>query len=109
MKSKFISAAVVAVAALTSLGASAETFNSFVFDQMAAPSHKTRAEVKAEIASPVAASVNTVAYSASNASNASSGSSFYGALAQQNLNQPAVQNDSAQARSHADVVKTSQK
>ena len=104
MKSKFFSAAVVAVAALTSLGASAETFNSFVFDQMAAPSYVSRAEVKAEIQTPAVAGASTVVASA-----ALSGSSYYGALAQQSLDLPAVQKDSVRAQVHASATKTSQK
>jgi len=66
MKLKLIAAAaVVAVAAPTSLGASAETFNSFVFDQMAALSQKTRAEVKVDIAP--AASANAQQSAVTNA------------------------------------------
>lgn len=49
MTSKLISAAVMAVAALTSFAASAESFNPYLWDQMKAPSSKTRAEVKAEL------------------------------------------------------------
>lgn len=49
MKSNFIAAAVVAVAAFTSVAASADTFNPYLFDQMKAPTSKTRAEVKAEM------------------------------------------------------------
>lgn len=106
MKSKFISAAVVAVAALTSLGASAETFNSFVFDQMAAPSQNTRAEVKADIAPVAAAAVRQTAIT-----NAASGSSYYGALAQQQLNASTAQNANVQAQTErqAGAFKTSQK
>jgi hypothetical protein len=54
MKSNFIAAAVVAVAALTSVAASAETFNSYLYDQMQAPVTKTRAEVKAKWCNPKA-------------------------------------------------------
>jgi hypothetical protein len=54
MKSNLIATAVVAVAALTSVAASAQTFNSYLFDQMSAPTAKTRAEVKSEIQSGVA-------------------------------------------------------
>lgn len=108
MKSKFISAAVVAVAALTCLGASAETFNSFVFDQMAAPLQKTRAEVKADIAPAASAHVQHAAVT-----NASSGSSYYGALAQQQLDASAAQNANVQAQTQtqlqAGAFKTSQK
>lgn len=49
MKSSIITAAVVAIAAFTSVAASAETFNPYLFDQMKAPTSKTRAEVKAEV------------------------------------------------------------
>jgi len=49
MKSNFIGAAVVAVAALTSVAASAEAFNPYLWDQMKAPSTRTRAEVRAEL------------------------------------------------------------
>ena len=108
MKLKLIAAAVVAVAALTSLGASAETFNSFVFDQMAAPSQKTRAEVKADIAPAASAHAQQTAVT-----NAAAGSSYYGALAQQQLDASAAQNANAnaqaQAQLQADAFKTSQK
>ncbi len=49
MKSSFITAVVVAIAAFTSAAASADTFNPYLFDQMKAPTAKTRAEVKAEM------------------------------------------------------------
>jgi hypothetical protein len=49
MKSKLIASAVVAVAALASVAASAETFNSYLWDQMKLPSTRTRAEVQAEV------------------------------------------------------------
>ncbi|MDP3796999.1 MAG: DUF4148 domain-containing protein [Polaromonas sp.] len=49
MKSKLIASAVVAVAALTSVAASAQTFNSYLWDQMKVPSTRTRAEVQAEV------------------------------------------------------------
>ncbi len=49
MKSKLIASAVVAVAALTSVAASAQTFNSYLWDQMIVPSTRTRAEVQAEV------------------------------------------------------------
>jgi Domain of unknown function (DUF4148) len=48
MTSKFIVSAVLAAAALTSVAASAETFNPYLWDQMKAPVTKTRAQVKAE-------------------------------------------------------------
>ncbi|MGH8743356.1 MAG: DUF4148 domain-containing protein [Burkholderiales bacterium] len=49
MQSKLISAAVLAVAALTSVAASADIFNPYLWEQMKAPSSRTRAEVKAEV------------------------------------------------------------
>jgi Domain of unknown function (DUF4148) len=49
MTSKFIASAVLAAAALTSVAASAETFNPYLWDQMKAPTTKTRAAVKAEL------------------------------------------------------------
>lgn len=49
MKSRTLSAAVLALAAFTSMAASAESFNPYLFDQMKAPTTKTRAEVKAEL------------------------------------------------------------
>jgi hypothetical protein len=74
MKSKFIAAAVVAVGALTCMAASADTFNSYLFDQMKAPVTKTRAEVRAEVlqAQP----------------GVTSGSGYNGAIAQQKLSAP---------------------
>jgi hypothetical protein len=91
MKSNFFAATVVAVAAFTSVAASAETFNSFVFDQMATPSAKTRAEVKAEaVQAPAAAN----AYS--------------GALNQQTQTAPRTEKTSAPPQAAAELVKTSQ-
>ena len=56
-KSSFISfemsTAVVAAAALTSGATSAQMFNAYQFDQMKAPATKTRAAVRAEVASAV--------------------------------------------------------
>lgn len=49
MNSKYISAAVVAVAALTGMNASAEAINQWLIDQMNMKSSKTRAEVRAEM------------------------------------------------------------
>lgn len=60
MKSNFITAAVVAVAALTSVAASAEGYNQYLFDQMKAPVTKTRAEVKAEVLQERQNSASTV-------------------------------------------------
>lgn len=49
MKSRIITAAVLALAAFTSVAASADSFNPYLFDQMKAPTTKTRAEVRAEL------------------------------------------------------------
>ncbi|WP_431094592.1 DUF4148 domain-containing protein [Polaromonas aquatica] len=93
MKSNFIAAAVVAVAALTSVAASAQTFNTYLFDQMQAPATKTRAEVKSEVLQ---------------AQNAGSTSSFNGATAQQNLGTPRAEKAGAAPQAAAEIVKTSQ-
>ena len=57
MKTSFIrfemSTAVVAAAALTSGATSAQMFNAYQFDQMRALATKTRAAVRAEVASAV--------------------------------------------------------
>ena len=90
MKSNFIAAAVVAVAALTSVAASAETYNSFLFDQMQAPSTKTRAEVKSEVVQ---------------AQNANSASSYNGATAQQTLSAPRAEKTGTAPQAAADLVK----
>ena len=94
MKSKFISATVLSVAAMTSVGASAEIYNSWMFDQMAAPVAKTRAEVKADVlqAQPGAAS----------------GSAYNGAIAQQKLGVPVAEKAGAAPQANAELVKTSQ-
>jgi hypothetical protein len=93
MKSNFIAAAVVAVAALTSVAASAQTFNSYLFDQMQAPATKTRAEVKSDLLQ---------------AQNAGSASSYNGATAQQNLAAPRAEKAGAAPQAAAEAVKTSQ-
>jgi hypothetical protein len=49
MRSSFVCAAVLAVAGLGSVSASAEMFNPYLFDQMKLPSTRTRAEVRAEM------------------------------------------------------------
>jgi hypothetical protein len=49
MKASFVGAALLAVAGLSSMSASAEMFNPYLFDQMKAPSTRTRAEVRAEM------------------------------------------------------------
>ncbi|WP_411886462.1 DUF4148 domain-containing protein [Polaromonas sp. YR568] len=92
MKSNFVAAAVVAVAALTSVAASAETFNSYLYDQMKAPVTKTRAEVKAE---------------AVQAQGVNSASSYNGAAAQQNLAAPRAEKTGAAPQAAAELVKTS--
>lgn len=95
MKSNFISAAVLTVAALTGAAASAETFNSYLFDQMSAPATKTRAEVKAEVLQ----AQREVALA---------GSSYNGSAARQSLSAPRVDKAGASSRAAADLVKTSQ-
>ena len=94
MKSKFIAAAVLSVAALTSMSASAEMYNSWMFDQMAVPAAKTRAEVKAEV---LQEQRNTV-----------SGSAFNGVIAQQKISQPAAEKSGTAPQAAAGLVKTSQ-
>jgi hypothetical protein len=49
MNSRFIASAVVAATALASFAAFAQSFNPYLWDQMKAPSGKTRAQVKAEL------------------------------------------------------------
>jgi hypothetical protein len=93
MKSNFIAAAVVAVAALSSLAASAEPLNAFLLEQMQMPSTKTRAEVKSEMLQ---------------AKNANAASSFNGATAQPNLAAPRAENAGAVPQAAAELVKTSQ-
>ena len=95
MKSNFITAAVVAVAALTSVAASAETYNSYLFDQMKAPATKTRAEVKAEVLQ-------------AQREGAVAGSSYTGAVAQQQLSAPSAEKAGAAPQAAAALVKTSQ-
>lgn len=90
MKSNFIAAAVVAVAALSSVAASAEPLNAFLLEQMQAPSTKTRAEVKSEMLQ---------------AKNANAASSFNGATAQQNLSAPRAEKPGTAPQAAADVVK----
>lgn len=94
MKSKFFSAAVLSVAALTSMGASAEIYNSWMFDQMAAPAAKTRAEVKAEVLQAQSGAV--------------SGSAYNGAIAQQKLGTPVAEKAGTAPQASAQAVKTSQ-
>ena len=96
MKSNFIGTAVLAAAALTSVAASAETFNSYLFDQMSAPVTKTRAEVKAEVLQ-------------AQREGALAGSSYNGAAAQQTVSAPRADKAGASPRAAADFVKTSQR
>jgi Domain of unknown function (DUF4148) len=49
MRSSFVFSAVLAVAGLSSVSASADMFNPYLFEQMRAPSTRTRAEVRAEM------------------------------------------------------------
>ena len=93
MKSNFVAAAVVAVAALSSVAASAQTFNSYLFDQMQAPVTKTRAEVKSEVLQ---------------VQNANATSSYNGVTAQQNLASPRAEKAGAAPQAAAELVKTNQ-
>jgi hypothetical protein len=92
MKSNFVAAAVVAVAALTSVAASAQPLNAFLLEQMNAPATKTRAEVKSEVLQ---------------AENANAASSFNGVAAQQNLAAPRAEKAGAAPQAAAELVKTS--
>ncbi len=94
MKSKFISAAVLSVAALTTMGATAATYNSWLFDQMAAPAEKTRGEVKAEVLQQQRDRV--------------SGSAFNGATAQRQISEVAVEKTGAAPQASADLLTTNQ-
>ena len=93
MKSNFVAAAVVAVAALTSVAASAQPLNAFLLDQMQAPATKTRAEVKSEVLQ---------------AQKTDATSSFNGVTAQQNLAAPRAEKAGAAPQAAAELVKTSQ-
>jgi hypothetical protein len=92
MKSNFVAAAVVAVAALTSVAVSAQPLNAFLLEQMNAPATKTRAEVKSEVLQ---------------AENANAASSFNGVAAQQNLAAPRAEKAGAAPQAAAELVKTS--
>lgn len=92
MKSNFIAAAVVAVAALSSVAASAQPLNAFLLDQMQSPSTRTRAEVKSEVIQ---------------AQNAAATSSYNGVTAQQNLSAPRAEKAGAAPQAAAELVKTS--
>ena len=93
MKSNFIAAAVIAVAALSSVAASAQPLNAFLLEQMQSPSTRTRAEVKSEVLQ---------------AQNANAASSYNGATAQQNLAAPRAEKAGAAPQAAAELVKTSQ-
>ena len=93
MKSNLIAAAVVAVAALSSVAASAQPLNAFLLEQMQAPASRTRAEVKAEVLQ---------------AQNTNAASSFNGVTAQQNLAAPRADKAGAAPQAAAELVKTSQ-
>ncbi len=92
--SKTATTAVVALAALTSVAASAETFNSFLWDQMKAPSTRTRAEVRAEVLQ--AQGAGTVATSGYN-----------GATAQQTLETPRAEKPGVAPQAAARLEKSS--
>ena len=98
MKSKIISASVLAVAALTSFGASAELPSAWMFDQMAAPSSRTRAEVKAEVVQ---------AQNSQRAANQGA-SAYNGAIAQQNLATAPAEKAGTAPQAAAGFAKTSQ-
>ncbi|MFZ2296176.1 MAG: hypothetical protein WAW46_14210 [Polaromonas sp.] len=52
MKSRFLPSVVVAVAALTSMGASAQLLSQWLFDQMSASSPQTPEKVKVKVSQP---------------------------------------------------------
>jgi hypothetical protein len=95
MTSTLIAASVIAVAALTSQAASAETFNPYLWDQMKTASTKTRAEVKAE-----------VTRAKQGDSSASSSSSFNGASEQQKLGATSLDRPDATSQAKALPQKT---
>ena len=100
MKSKIISATVLAVAALTSFGALAEMPGTWLFDQMAAPSSRTRAEVKAEVLQ---------AQNSQRAANqGASASAYNGAIAQQNLATAPAEKAGTAPQAAAGFAKTNQ-
>ena len=94
MKSKLIATALVAAAALTSFGASAQVFNPWLFEQMSAPATKTRAEVKAEVLQASQGAVSSSAYN--------------GATAQQNLSPAVAEKTGATPQADAGFIKTKQ-
>ncbi len=95
MKSKLIAATVLTAAALTSVAANAQIFNSYLFDQMQAPSTKTRAEVKAEVLQ-------------AQREGAAPTSAYNGATAQQTLAAPRADKPGTAPQAAAEVVKTAQ-
>jgi hypothetical protein len=95
MKSNIITAAVVAVAAFTSVAASADTFNPYLFDQMKAPATKTRAEVKAE-------------FLQAQREGTTASSSFIGATGQQTAGLPRAEKAGTAPQAAAASEKTSQ-
>jgi Domain of unknown function (DUF4148) len=76
MTFKFLASAVLAAAALTSVAASAESFNPYLWDQMKTPATKTRAQVKAEL---LQAPQDASATAPSSADNAAAGQQNSGA------------------------------
>lgn len=97
MKSTLLSAAVLAAAALTSVAASADTFNPYLWDQMKTPSTRTRAEVKAEVLQDRQA-----------AAPAASGSAYNGAIGQPKPGAPKTGQADAAPQAATEMVKTSQ-
>jgi hypothetical protein len=78
MTSKIFASAVLAAAALTSLAASADPLNPYLWEQMKAPSTKTRAQVRAEMSGPPAASTAQAAAAEGSAPVAKSGATLQG-------------------------------
>ena len=94
MKSTSISAAVLSVAALTCMAASAEIYNSWLFDQMAAPVVKTRAEVKAQALQPQPGTV--------------SGAALNSATAQRKVSEPAAEKTGMPVQTVSEPIKPRQ-
>ena len=96
MKEDFLGgAAVVAVAVLALVAASAETFNAYLFDQMEAATAKTRAEVKAQVLQ-------------ARREGAMASSSFIGATGQQSAGAPRAEKAGTAPQAAAASEKTSQ-
>jgi hypothetical protein len=95
MTSKFMASAVLAAAALTSVAASAETFNPYLWDQMKVPTTKTRTQVKAELLQ-----------APKDASGVTSPSAFYGAVDQQKPGASSPEKSGAAPQANPLSVKT---